>query len=85
MIYSLKSGIKIGVIGLATVETPATTDGFVNKLFPSYRFLSYTDIVLDRSKKLRRAGAHAVLILSHVGNDCNATNKFGIWDKHTKQ
>jgi|JI10StandDraft_1071094.scaffolds.fasta_scaffold1641655_1 hypothetical protein len=38
-IYALAGGIKVGVIGLATVETPSTTAAFSKGLFPKYQFL----------------------------------------------
>ena len=40
-LFNLPNGIKIGVIGLATIETPITTAGFVSKKFPPYQFLQY--------------------------------------------
>ncbi len=40
---------------------------------------------MNESKKLRRAGANAVLIVGHLGNFCNITNKFGFWTKDTQQ
>ncbi len=43
--YELKSGIRIGVIGLTTINTPNTTDAFKKKLFPEYKFLDYVNIV----------------------------------------
>jgi 2',3'-cyclic-nucleotide 2'-phosphodiesterase (5'-nucleotidase family) len=82
-IYEFDGGIRIGIIGLATVETPITTSGFTSHLFPDYKFLNYTDIVIKESKELRRKGVHAVLILSHVGNGCNPGFKYGIWKKDT--
>ena len=45
--YQFKSGIRIGVIGLSTIETPTTTNAFKNKLFPEYKFLDYKDIVIN--------------------------------------
>ena len=51
--FLLDSGIKIGIIGLSTNETPATTNGFNSNLFPKYQFLNYTDRVIERSQKLR--------------------------------
>lgn len=35
-----------------------------------YRFLEYRKIIIDESTKLKRAGANAVLILSHIGDAC---------------
>lgn len=83
--YELKSGIKIGVIGLITIFTPITTSAFKNHLFPDYKFLDYKDIVINESKKLRKAGANAVLVVGHLGNDCNISNAYGKWTKDSKQ
>lgn len=44
--YQFSSGLKVGVIGLATIETPFTTNAFKNKLFPEYKFQNYTAIVI---------------------------------------
>lgn len=34
---------------------------------------------------MKKAGAHAVLVLAHLGNDCNISNTYGKWTKDTKQ
>jgi len=44
-LYEFKSGIRIGVIGLSTTETPTTTNAFNSGLFPRYKFLDYLNIV----------------------------------------
>jgi 2',3'-cyclic-nucleotide 2'-phosphodiesterase (5'-nucleotidase family) len=67
-IYTLKSGIKVGVIGLMTIETVLTINGYHNRSYEDYRILDYASIVLSLSKKLRKSGVHAVVLLSHVGN-----------------
>jgi len=46
-IFSFANGVKIGVIGLATIETPTTTAAFQKGLFPKYKFLAYKQIVID--------------------------------------
>lgn len=46
-IYEFPSGIRIGVIGLSTIETPATTNGFADGSFPQYKFLDYKDVVIN--------------------------------------
>ncbi len=69
-LFTLPNGVKIGVIGLATIETPSTTGGFSGKKFPNYKFLPYKQIVIANSANLRQRGANAVLIVSHVGDDC---------------
>ena len=83
--YTFKNGIKIGVIGLSTIFTPITTNAFKNKLFPEYKFLEYKDVVITESQKLKKAGADAILVLGHIGNSCNITNKYGYWTANTDQ
>lgn len=70
IIYEFANGIKVGVIGLTTLETPASTGAFSSGKFPPYQFLEYKKIVMDESFKLRSAGVNAVLVLSHSGDAC---------------
>lgn len=70
----------MGVIGLSTVETPSKTSGFVEGIFPStYTFLSYKDVVMEEAKALREKGAHAIIVVGHVGNDCGMNTDYGVW------
>ena len=79
-------GIKIGVIGLSTKETLKSTSGFVENLFEGeYKFLDYAPIVIEKSKALRAQGAHAVLIVSHVGNGCPQNSTYDVRTNETKQ
>jgi 2',3'-cyclic-nucleotide 2'-phosphodiesterase (5'-nucleotidase family) len=74
-IYTLKSGIKVGVIGLMTIETLdtiKTIKHFHYNDYDDYRILEYAPIVLSLSKQLRKSGVHAVVLLSHVGNQCTS-------------
>ena len=41
-------------------------------MFPNYTFLDYKDVVINKSKILRDQGAHAVIIVSHVGDGCDS-------------
>ena len=41
--------VKIGVIGLTTLETPTSSKGFTNHLFPDYQFLPYKEVVIEKS------------------------------------
>jgi len=71
-IFEFEEGnIKIGVIGLTTLETIAKTVGF-NKA--KYDILDYKELVEEKSEELRAAGCNAVLILSHVGTNCKKLN-----------
>lgn len=80
-LFSFPNGIKIGVVGLSTLETPSTTAGFSDNKFPSYQFLDYKGIVIEQSRKLKEQGANAVLIVSHVGDECPINLTYGNWTK----
>jgi 2',3'-cyclic-nucleotide 2'-phosphodiesterase (5'-nucleotidase family) len=84
-LYTFKSGIKIGVIGLSTIYSAHTSTGFTSGKFPAYKFLEYKDIIINESKHLKKSGANAVLVLGHLGNNCNTTNTNGNWTVDTKQ
>ena len=79
-------GIKIGIIGLATVETPSSTKTRI----PDLEFEDYKKIIEDESAKLKNDGAAAVIVLAHVGvycrNDKNEVKlKYKLRDKLTAQ
>jgi 2',3'-cyclic-nucleotide 2'-phosphodiesterase (5'-nucleotidase family) len=73
------------VIGLSTIETPTTTNAFNSGLFPKYQFLDYLSVVEQESKKLRRKGADAVLLTTHVGDECPLNLTYGFWTVSTPQ
>jgi 5'-nucleotidase len=85
-IFTIGNNFKIGVIGLITVDTPQTSSGFTQHLFPDYKFKDYADIVYAEAKTLRSNGAHAVIIMAHEGNSCPGQSMtMGIWKKTTNQ
>jgi 5'-nucleotidase len=65
----VRRGVRIGVIGLTTVETPITS-------WPSnvtgLRFAPLVAAVRTHSAKLRRSGADVVIVLAHEGGHCAA-------------
>jgi 2',3'-cyclic-nucleotide 2'-phosphodiesterase (5'-nucleotidase family) len=65
----LNGKVKIGVIGLTTIQTNEKTAGFPDKKF---NLLSYKPTVERLSKELKAKGATAVLIISHVGMTCKS-------------
>ena len=62
--------VKVGVIGVSTVETPRTTMA-VN--VADLRFVEPAPIVNERARALRARGAEAVIVVAHVGAFCDRT------------
>ena len=60
--------VKVGVIGVATVETPRTTMA-VN--VADLRFVDPVPIVNVRARALRARGADAVVVVAHAGAFCD--------------
>ena len=70
--FEFKNGkIKIGVIGLSTIETAIKTTGFNSK---NFKIIDYKSVVEKLSAEFRNKGAQAVIILSHVGTRCIKPN-----------
>lgn len=82
----MNNNFKIGVIGLITVDTPSTSSGFTQHMFPDYKFKDYADIVNNEAKALRANGAHAVLVMAHEGNSCPGQSlDMSFWRKTSNQ
>ena len=61
-------GIKIGIIGLATISTPITTGGNVSSL----EFHDPLKIIEEEAKRLRNEeNVNAIILLTHLGSICN--------------
>jgi 2',3'-cyclic-nucleotide 2'-phosphodiesterase (5'-nucleotidase family) len=77
--------VKIGVIGLSTIETVYKTNGDISNM----KFEDYKNVVVENSKLLRQQGADAVVILSHVGLWCMEDQIYKmnlkIWEESTIQ
>ena len=69
-------GIKIGVIGVSTVNTPGTT---------RYEYVSHLEfrdpvkVVTQESVKLRAQGANAVFVTAHAGTFCDRKHGLNEW------
>jgi 2',3'-cyclic-nucleotide 2'-phosphodiesterase (5'-nucleotidase family) len=76
-IYELDK-VKIGVIGLATLQTKSTTSGNLTGL----EILDYYNIIVKESKRLKENGANAIVLLAHFGLMCsdkeNLTSNYDI-------
>ena len=60
-------GVKVGVIGVATVETPTTTRA---SLVAGLRFADPAPIVDAHARALRARGARAIVVIAHAGAVC---------------
>jgi 2',3'-cyclic-nucleotide 2'-phosphodiesterase (5'-nucleotidase family) len=61
-------GVRVGIIGVATVETPRTTlAAHVRDL----RFVDPVPVVIQRARSLRERGAHLVVVVAHAGAFCD--------------
>jgi 2',3'-cyclic-nucleotide 2'-phosphodiesterase (5'-nucleotidase family) len=60
--------LKVGVIGVSTVETPRTTMA-VN--VADLRFVAPAPVVDERARALRARGADAVIVVAHAGAFCD--------------
>ncbi len=75
------SGIKIGVIGVSTQQTPSTTR------YETVKHLDFVDPapeVTSEIRMLREAGASAVLVTAHAGTRCEETpmlRAWGLWSE----
>ncbi len=63
-----RGGVRIGIIGLATVSTPQVT---MARNVANLRFPAPAPIVNARAKALRARGADVVIVIAHAGASCN--------------
>ena len=62
------NGLRVGIIGLATVQTPTTTrPSHVSDL----RFIDPVPVVNRNARVLRQQGAQFVVVIAHAGGFCN--------------
>jgi 5'-nucleotidase len=75
------SGIRLGLIGVSTRQTPSTTR------YESVKHLDFVDPapeVLREIHSLKKAGANAVLVTAHAGTRCEETpmlHSWGLWSE----
>ncbi len=60
-------GLKIGVIGLTTQETPGVT---FPKIVESLSFVDPVPVTREAAAELRRQGAAVVVVVTHMGGAC---------------
>ncbi|HET9809560.1 MAG TPA: 5'-nucleotidase C-terminal domain-containing protein [Candidatus Limnocylindria bacterium] len=62
------SGVRVGIVGVATVETPRTT---LAANVSDLRFVDPVPVVIERARSLRARGAHLVAVVAHAGAFCD--------------
>jgi 5'-nucleotidase len=63
----VKHGIKVGVVGVTTMETPKTT---ISPNFEGLKMVPLADAVKKESALLRTQGAAVVIVSAHAGGKC---------------
>ena len=56
------AGVKLGIIGLTTQETPTSTNIELTDL----QFDNYEKIIKEESNKLKKEGVNAIIVLGHL-------------------
>mgnify|MGYP003918260547 CR=1 FL=1 len=67
-----RAGYRIGIIGATTEETPSITFPHVGN---ALNFTSASDAVAKEAKALRDQGADLVVLVAHIGGQCEAFNE----------
>jgi 5'-nucleotidase len=62
-----RAGIKIGIVGVSTIDTPRTTTA---RNFAGLAMAPLAGAIAREADALRRRGAHLVLVASHAGGRC---------------
>ena len=63
-----RAGVKIGVIGLATMDTPRTTNA---RNFEGLLMAPLVETIQKQAAALRKRGANLVLVTAHAGGRCS--------------
>jgi 5'-nucleotidase len=69
------AGVHVGLIGLSTIDTPATT---IASNFRGLHMMALADAVVARAAELRTAGAQVIVVVAHAGGRCH----LGAGDAH---
>ena len=77
--------VKIGVIGLTTITTKNTNSANLTQV----DFLSYNEIIIQKSIELKKENVNAIILLLHIGVECpeipiKERLKLGIYNKDSK-
>jgi 5'-nucleotidase len=64
-------GFKVGVIGVANPDTPSLT---IRKYVDGLIFLNPVEPVVREAESLRAQGAQLIVVIAHVGGDCDLKN-----------
>ena len=64
-----RAGVKIGVIGVSTMDTPRTTNA---RNFEGLLMAPLRETVEEQAASLRKRGAHIVVLTAHAGGRCSS-------------
>jgi 5'-nucleotidase len=67
-----RAGVKVGVIGVTTIETPKTT---IATNVVGLRVAPLAPAIAAEAARLRAAGAAVVVVAAHAGGDCKAFDR----------
>lgn len=67
-----RGGVRVGIIGLATVATPSLT---IARNVADLRFLPPAPVVIERARSLRQRGADVVIVIAHAGWSCTGAGE----------
>jgi 5'-nucleotidase len=62
-----RAGVKIGIVGVSTIDTPRTT---MARNFAGLAMAPLAGAIAREAGALRQRGAHLVLVASHAGGSC---------------
>ena len=62
-----KAGVKVGIIGVTTTDTPRTT---IASNFKGLKIAPVVDTIVDSATALRKDGAALVVVAAHAGGKC---------------
>src|SRR5256885_6779046 len=65
-----RGGLKIGIIGLSTPDTPTTT---MPSNVTALRFAPLAPAVHEHAAALKRRGADVVIVTGHIGSRCDTS------------
>jgi 5'-nucleotidase len=74
-----KAGVKVGIVGVTTTDTPRTT---IASNFKGLKVAPLQEAIEREATQLRKAGAVVVVVAAHAGGKCDPLRSAGSDDAH---